>query len=297
MRFAKMHGLGNDFVVVDSVSQVIRMTPDELRLAADRRFGVGFDQMLVAERATEDGADLRMRIFNTDGSEAEQCGNGLRCFAHFAVARGLADGPEVKVQTSERVVRVVVKGETEARVDMGPPILQAEQVPFVPPKASGRKRASSSEYAHTLKVADTAVDVVPVSMGNPHAVLRVERVDKAPVAKIGRAVQSDAAFPASANVGFMEVLTEGHIRLRVFERGVGETLACGSGACAAVVAGRLQGWLTDNVRVSLPGGDLDVRWRGERESVWLAGPATLVYEGELSAGFSSGRPPAGAPSR
>ena len=284
MRFAKMHGLGNDFVVLDSVTQVIRLTTDDLRLIADRRLGVGFDQMLVAERATDPEADVRMRIFNTDGTEAEQCGNGLRCFAQFVRANGLVDGREIRVQTAGGLVRVELQGDDYARVDMGTPVLDHDRVPFVPPKSS-RRRNTVSGRAHRLEAASQEVEVFPLSMGNPHAVIRVPRADKAAVVKLGRAVQSSSAFPNSVNVGFMEVLTEGHIRLRVYERGVGETLACGSGACAAVVAGRLQGWLAQNVTVSLPGGELDVSWAGDGHPVWLAGPATRVFDAELNGGF------------
>ncbi|MDQ2695866.1 MAG: diaminopimelate epimerase [Pseudomonadota bacterium] len=270
LEFTKMHGLGNDFVVIDGITQAVSPDPARIRFIADRHFGVGCDQVLLVERPTVAGADFRYRIFNADGGEVEQCGNGARCFARFVRDRGLTDATVIPVETAAGRITLTVEADGQVTVDMGRPRLEPEAIPFV---------AEALAVRYPIDVDGQALHIGALSMGNPHAVLTVEAVDRAPVQALGPRLERHARFPRRVNVGFMEIVGRGHIRLRVFERGVGETLACGSGACAAVVAGRLQGVLDASVRVDLPGGALHIRWPGEGASVLMTGPADRVFEG------------------
>lgn len=271
LHFTKMHGLGNDFMVIDMVTQSVRLTPEKIRHLADRHFGVGFDQMLVVEPPTDPDMDFRYRIFNADGSEVEQCGNGARCFARFVRDKKLIGRDTINVQTAGGNIILNIQDNEDVTVDMGVPRLEPSQIPFRVPNVS------STYY---LDVDGERLTIGAVSMGNPHAVLQVEDVNRAPVERLGPQIEGHRNFPKRCNAGFMQVIDRGEINLRVYERGAGETLACGSGACAAVVAGRLQGLLDEEVRVNLPGGSLHIRWPGEGHSVMMTGSATRVYEGQ-----------------
>jgi len=271
-RFTKMHGLGNDFVVLDAVRQIIDLQPAQARWLADRHFGVGCDQILLVERARSPAADFRYRIFNADGGEVSQCGNGARCFARFVAQEGLTDRREITVETASGLLHLYLEGEPDVRVNMGVPHLEPDRIPLRAPARAERYRIGSGGRW----------EIGAVSMGNPHAVLAVASVDTAPVAEVGPAIQALPDFPEGVNVGFMERVAADHIRLRVYERGSGETLACGSGACAAVVVGRLWGTLAESVNVDLPGGRLRIDWAGEGEPVWMTGPAVRVFDGQLS---------------
>ncbi|AFL74333.1 diaminopimelate epimerase [Thiocystis violascens] len=272
LRFTKMHGLGNDFVVFDAIRQRVDLDPATIRRLADRRFGIGCDQILLVEPPRLAGTDFHYRIFNADGSEVEQCGNGARCFARFVRDQGLSDRDEIPVGTAAGAIRLYLAPDGQVRVDMGPPELTPERIPF---------QADTSSPTYDLEVAGETLTIGAASMGNPHAVLLVEDVETAPVARLGPLIESHPRFPRRVNVGFMQILTPAHIRLRVHERGAGETLACGTGACAAVVSGRLRGLLDTRARVSLPGGDLMIEWRGLSQTVWMTGPAETVFQGEI----------------
>ena len=271
--FSKMHGLGNDFVVIDALRQTVTLDAQQIRRLADRHFGVGCDQVLLVEPAQTAAADFRYRIFNADGGEVEQCGNGARCFARFVYDHGLTRKRRIPVETRAGLLELLIQDDGQVTVNMGMPRLEPEDIPLQVPE-----RASH----YTLALADETVEFGAVSLGNPHAVLAVADVERAPVARLGPLLERHALFPQRVNVGFMQRLDRGEVRLRVFERGVGETLACGSGACAAVVVGRLWGELDETVTVHLPGGRLSVRWRGEGEPVWMTGPAQEVFRGRLS---------------
>lgn len=272
LNFSKMHGLGNDFVVFDCVRQTVDLRPEQYRAIADRHLGIGCDQILLVESAQRDDCDFRYRIVNADGGEAEQCGNGARCFGRFVRDQGLSDKPAIQLETISGRIEVRLDSDDQVSVDMGPPILEPADIPF-------QAEARAASYA--LEVDGRSLEIGAVSMGNPHAVLLVEDVDSAPVAGLGPAIESHPRFPKRVNAGFMQIVDPSHVRLRVFERGVGETRACGTGACAAVVAGRIQGLLEPQVSVQLPGGELTIGWSGERESVWMTGPATHVFEGYI----------------
>jgi len=269
--FTKMEGLGNDFVVIDDTAGRIELTPERVRGLTDRHLGVGCDQLLVAGPG-RDGADLSVRIFNADGSEAAHCGNGMRCLALFARAGGLASADTVSIAAPAGPVRARVNGDGLVSVEMGVPRLEPAAVPFLAPA-----RAPS----YSLRVDSQTVRLAAISMGNPHAVIRVDDVHGAPVAALGPRIQRHERFPDGANVGFVQVTARDRVRLRVYERGAGETRACGTGACAAVVAGRVQGWLDAEVDVDVPGGRLRVRWAGEGEPAWLIGPGRRVFEGSI----------------
>lgn len=274
LKFTKMHGLGNDFVVVDAWHQTFDPDADACRRIADRRFGVGCDQILLVEPPRLDGAKFHYRIFNADGSEVEQCGNGARCFARFVREKGLSDADEIPVGTASGLIRLLHRPGGLVQVDMGHPRFEHRDIPFHAPESS----VDSGQYS--LEVEGRQVQVSALSMGNPHAVLQVEDVGSAPVAELGPVLERHRAFPRRVNVGFMERVDPGRIRLRVHERGSGETLACGTGACAAVVAGRMLELLDPQVTVELPGGELNIEWQGEGQPVWMIGPATSVFEGE-----------------
>ena len=277
LKFTKMHGLGNDFMVVDGVNQVFEPQDAPLIQWANRHTGVGFDQLLLVEKAGAADVDFRYRIFNADGSEVEQCGNGARCFARFVADKGLSSKQEIRVETARGVIVPRLLDGGLVMVNMGKPRLMPSEIPFVP--AAGE---ADDALTHIVLVGLESVPVSCVNMGNPHAVLLVDDVDTAPVAHWGEAIESNEQFPERVNVGFMQVLNEGHIRLRVYERGAGETQACGTGACAAVVAGVRLSLLqaASSIRVSLPGGDLHIEWQ-PGEDVMMTGPVQTVFEGEL----------------
>ncbi len=277
LRFTKMHGLGNDFVVIDAVSNKVRLNPDKVRQIADRRFGVGCDQLLIVEIPDNPDVDFRYRIYNCDGSEVENCGNGARCFAKFVRDRKLTGKDRIKVETANGIMELIVQPDGNITVDMGVPILAPAKLPFQ--DSDGQPLSQSITYP--LQVGDQRLEISAVSMGNPHAVTLVEDTDTAPIEILGPLVESHARFPQRVNAGFMQVLSSGEIRLRVYERGAGETLACGTGACAAVVAGRLRKLLDSEVKVHLPGGTLTIRWPGEGEPVLMTGPATSVFHGQI----------------
>ncbi len=278
--FTKMHGLGNDFVVLDGVRRRIDMTPAWAARLADRRLGVGCDQVLLVEPPRLPGTDFHYRIFNADGSEVEQCGNGARCFARFVHDAGLTDKEEIAVGTAAGAIVLRLRQDGRVTVDMGVPRLAPAEIPFV---------AAQQATRYAVDLGGETVQVAALSMGNPHAVLAVDDVDDAPVTTLGPSIERHSRFPNRANVGFMQILDRARVRLRVWERGAGETLACGTGACAAVVAGRLWGALggglggalDTEVAVALPGGTLVIQWPGAGEPVLMTGPATRVFDGEI----------------
>jgi diaminopimelate epimerase len=272
MRFAKMQGQGNDFVVVDGVRQHVDLTPERVRRLADRHFGVGFDQLLLVEKPGAPGNDFRYRIFNADGGEVEQCGNGARCFARFVRDEGLTDKDEIRVETARGVIVPVIGPAGTVTVDMGAPRFEPAEVPFV---------AAARKPTYTLEVDGTRIEVSVLSMGNPHAVQVVEDVERAPVTTQGPRIEHHAAFPKRVNAGYMQVVDRAHVRLRVWERGAGETLACGTGACAAVVAGIERGLLDADVSVATHGGTLRIRWPGPGQPVMMTGDAVRVFDGEI----------------
>jgi len=272
LNFTKMHGLGNDFVVFDAIRQRVSLTPEQIRHIADRHFGIGCDQVLIVEPPTSDQADFRYRIYNADGGEVEQCGNGARCFSRFVHEEGMTDKETVTVETSAGLIRLSRPVHNQVTVDMGVPILEPAQIPFDAP---------ARKLRYSLNLDGGAVEIGAVSMGNPHAVLRVNDVDSAPVEELGPIIERHPRFPQRVNVGFMQVVSPDLIRLRVFERGVGETLACGTGACAAVVVGNLQGLLQPQTEVELRGGRLVVSWTGEGAPVQMTGPAERVFQGQI----------------
>lgn len=272
INFTKMHGLGNDFVVFDAINQALALTPEQVRFLADRRFGIGCDQLLLVERARKPGVDFRYRIFNADGSEVQQCGNGARCFARFVRDQGLTDKDIIVVETASGIITLYIEADGQVRVNMGKPDFTPQSLPFL---------ADVVQLVYEVDVNGDSLPIGAVSMGNPHAVLQVEDVERAPVRELGPRLESHPRFPERVNVGFMQVLDRASIRLRVYERGAAETLACGTGACAAVAVGHRWGLLADEVRVSLPGGELTIRWGGEGEDLWMIGPATRVFEGTI----------------
>jgi len=278
LRFTKMHGLGNDFVLLDLISQNVSIRKEQIRALADRRLGVGFDQLLIVEPPNSPDTDFHYRIFNADGSEAEQCGNGARCFLRFVRDRGLTTKTHIRLSTNTGVIEAKLEPDGNITVNMGAPVLEPANIPFI---------AERAQITYPLIVAmpvcgtNKQFDISSVGMGNPHAVLVVDNLQQTPVAQLGPLIENHSRFPQRVNVGFMQIISRSEIRLRVFERGVGETQACGTGACAAVVAGRLRGLLDEKVEVKLTGGDLSVSWAGDKASVMMTGPASRVYEGRL----------------
>jgi diaminopimelate epimerase len=283
LKFTKMHGAGNDFVVIDAINQQIDFNTDQWRRLGDRRFGVGADQILVVERPLEPGCDFRYRIFNSDGGEVEQCGNGSRAFVRFVSEKGLTDKRSIRVQTMAGIIEPRLEDDGSVTVDMGAPVLETAAVPFDSAGLIGRPEGRDTLWPLSLHQggAEHTVCVSVVSMGNPHAVQTVDDVDNAPVAELGPQIEHHPRFPKRVNAGFMQVVHRQHVKLRVYERGAGETLACGTGACAAVVAGIRRGLLDSPVRVSARGGELSIAWAGEGEPVYLSGPAVTVFEGEI----------------
>ena len=270
MQFSKMHGLGNDFMVIDGVTQNVYLTEDVIRKLADRHRGVGFDQLLLVEPPYDPELDFHYRIFNADGSEVAQCGNGARCFARFVTLKGLTNKQDIHVSTAKGKMILTLKGEEKVRVNMGEPIWEPAQVPFT---------ANKFEKNYILRTDLQTVLCGVVSMGNPHCVLQVEDINSAPVNELGPLLENHERFPERANIGFMQVVNRNHIKLRVFERGAGETQACGSGACGAVAVGIMQGVLDNNVQVDLPGGSLQIEWEGVGHPLYMTGDATHIYDG------------------
>lgn len=279
LKFTKMHGAGNDFIVVDAINQQVDLSVDQWRRLADRRFGIGADQILVVERPTDADVDFRYRIFNNDGGEVEQCGNGSRAFVRFVVDKGLTQARSIRVQTMSGIINPRLEDDGSITVDMGAPRLVPADVPFDATGLAGM--AQGDDTLWPLPVGDETVFVSVVSMGNPHAVQVVDDVDAAPVEETGPLIERHVRFPKRVNAGYLQVIDRHHIRLRVFERGAGETLACGTGACAAVVAGIRRGLLDSPVRVSARGGELSIAWAGPDQPVYLSGPAVSVFEGEV----------------
>ena len=273
LHFTKMHGLGNDFMVVDLVTQRARLRDEQIRLLADRHFGIGFDQLLIVEPPLDPDMDFRYRIFNADGSEVENCGNGARCFARFVRDQRLTHKHEIHVETQGGPLTLVVENDGQVSVDMGAPRFAPASIPF--------DAAEELPY-YPLEVDGETLEIGAVSMGNPHAVVRIDSVDAAPVARLGPAIERHPRFAQRVNAGFMQVVSAHEIRLRVYERGSGETLACGTGACAAVACGIRQGILESPVTVHLPGGALTIDWPGDSASLIMTGPATRVFDGRVA---------------
>lgn len=272
LKFTKMQGLGNDFVVLDGISQRVNLTSDQYQKIADRHFGVGCDQILLVEKATREDVDFRYRIFNADGDEVEQCGNGARCFVRFVLDKGLTHKRELRVETASGIIVPRMEADDTVTVNMGVPRFAPGEIPF-----EAKKRA----LTYMLSLKNRRVEISALSIGNPHAVQVVKNVDTAPVTTQGPLIEKHARFPKKANAGYMQVVNRGRIRLRVYERGAGETLACGSGACAAVVAGIQRGLLDNRVVVETRGGELNVRWDGDEKPVWISGGAVTVFEGTI----------------
>lgn len=272
LKFTKMHGLGNDFVVLDGVRQSVSLTPEQLRYLGDRHFGVGCDQILLVEKPTRPEADFRYRIFNADGGEVEQCGNGARCFARFVHDQGLTDQREIRVETQKGIIAPRLEGDGNVTVDMGEPRFLPAEIPFL---------HDDDVVIYNLDVADETLEISVVSMGNPHAVQVVADVEAAPVGAHGPLIENHERFPQRVNAGFMQIVDRHTIKLRVYERGAGETLACGTGACAAAVAGIRRGELESPVRVQTRGGELTIAWGGEGRPVLMTGPAVTVFTGEI----------------
>ncbi|MDC9725392.1 MAG: diaminopimelate epimerase [Gammaproteobacteria bacterium] len=274
LKFSKMHGLGNDFVVIDAINQQVNLTASQVIFLADRRRGIGCDQLLLVEESKQEGVDFRYRIFNADGSEVAQCGNGARCFARFVRDKNLTKKDTIAVETASGVIYPSLQENSEVSVDMGAPRFNPTDIPFI-----AEQQADS--YELTL-LNEQVVTIGAVSMGNPHAVVLVDNIHTADVETMGPIIESHEQFPERVNVGFMEVVSKNEVNLRVYERGAGETEACGTGACAAVVIGIRQGVLSSEVKVTLPGGDLMIVWAGGDDSVWMTGPATHVFDGEIA---------------
>jgi diaminopimelate epimerase len=279
LKFTKMHGAGNDFIVIDAINQAVDLLPEQWKKLADRRFGVGADQILVVEKSPHDGVDFRYRIYNADGGEVEQCGNGARAFVRFVTEKNLTDKTKIRVETLSGLIEPRLEANGNITVDMGAPILTPEHVPFDTTGLLGKVEEQDTLWPLDIK-GDT-IWISVVSMGNPHAVQVVADVDNAPVETTGFLIERHKRFPKRVNAGFMQIVDPHQIRLRVFERGAGETLACGTGACAAVVTGIRRGLLTSPVNVHTRGGDLSIAWSGNSSSVMMTGPAVTVFEGEI----------------
>jgi diaminopimelate epimerase len=267
-----MHGLGNDFIVIDAVSQKISLTPSKIRKLSDRRFGIGCDQVLFVEPPKHPNVDFSYRIFNANGEEVENCGNGARCFAVFVQQRNLCSKNTIRVETKGGQLVLQVRDDKHVTVDMGPPVLEPSQIPF---------SANEQRLNYDLQLSDRSVQINAISMGNPHAVTFVDDVSSYPVLTVGAEIEAHARFPSKVNAGFMEIISATEAKLRVFERGVGETLACGTGACAAMVAARLHDKLGPEAKIHLPGGTLELEWQGENQPVMMTGPAVSVFAGQI----------------
>lgn len=270
-KFTKMHGLGNDFVLIDCVNQSVQFSPEQLRYLANRRLGIGCDQILLVEKA-KSNADFRYRIFNSDGSEVEQCGNGARCFVRYVYDQGMTQKKEIRVETLGGIIVPKLETNGEVTVNMGIPKFEPQEIPFI---------AEKRMLTYLLNVDEKQIEFSILSMGNPHAVQIVEDISHSPILTEGTLIESHSRFPQHVNAGYMQVVNREHINLRVYERGVGETLSCGTGACAAVVAGITRGLLDSTVKVSTIGGNLKICWEGENNPVWMTGPAISVFDGEI----------------
>ena len=283
LNFTKMHGAGNDFIVIDAISQQIDFTPEQWQRLADRRFGIGADQILVVEAARLPGCDFRYRIYNNDGGEVEQCGNGARAFVKFVSEKGLSDKTAISVETMAGVIAPRLEPDGSITVDMGAPVLEPALVPFTADGLDGVQQGSDTTWPLDLALPDGAATVLVsvVSMGNPHAVQVVDDVDAENLEASGPLIEHHRRFPRRVNAGYMQVLDRHHVKLRVYERGAGETLACGTGACAAAVAGIRRGLLDSPVRISARGGELSIAWQGEGQPVLMTGPAVTVFEGQI----------------
>lgn len=273
LKFTKMHGLGNDFIVINGIEQAIELSPEQIRYLADRHTGIGCDQVLLLQGSPDPEVDVFYRSYNTDGSEAGQCGNGARCIGQYMVDRSMVADNVIRAETIRGSVQIYVDGNDAIRVNMGIPGFEPDDVPVL---------AGSRQERYPIDFNDGKIEVTALSMGNPHAVVLVEDVDTANVAGIGQQLQQHRLFPESVNVGFLQIVDRTHARLRVYERGVGETLACGTGTCAAIVAGIVLGKLDNDVVVTLKKGNLAISWEGEGSEVWMTGPATTVFEGQIS---------------
>ena len=272
LTFTKMHGLGNDFVVFDAINQKVQLSTKQIKFIANRHFGIGCDQVLLVEPPRSINTDFYYRVFNADGSEVEQCGNGARCFASYVWNSGISDKEILHVGTHSGEIHLRQEEDGQVRVNMGQPVLEPSLIPF---------EAETQSNHYNVEVDNKNITIAAISMGNPHAILQVKSVADAPVAQLGPLLEKHPCFPEGANIGFMSIQDRQHIDLRVYERGAGETLACGTGACAAVVAGRLNGLLDSQVKVSLPGGDLTISWGGDNTPIWMSGPTTHVFEGKI----------------
>lgn len=272
LEFTKMQGIGNDFVVVDAYTKPVLLSPSQIRRIADRHFGIGCDQLLIVERPTQPDTDFRYRIFNADGGEVEQCGNGARCFVRFVHDKGLSNKTQIRVETASGVITPALESNGQVTVNMGLPHFEPVVIPFIADKMAS---------TYQLAVENKEIVISALSMGNPHAVQMVDNVDTAPVTQQGPLIELHARFPQRVNAGYMQILDRQHVRLRVFERGAGETLACGTGACAASVAGIQLGKLESPVCVSMRGGELVIRWDGANSPVWMTGPAETVFDGHI----------------
>lgn len=279
IKFTKMHGAGNDFVVVDAINQHISLTPEQWRFIADRRFGIGADQILVVEKPQGAGVDFRYRIYNADGGEVEQCGNGARAFVRFVTDKKLTDKNTIRVETMSGIIEPRLEANGNITVDMGPPVLLSQDVPFDTDGLAARIEGDQTLWP--LDVDGQTEWIAAISMGNPHAVQIVEDIETAPVREHGALIERHPRFPKRVNAGFMQIVNRNEIKLRVFERGAGETLACGTGACAAVVSGIRRGVLASPVKVHTRGGDLSIAWAGDAAPVMMSGPAVRVFEGEI----------------
>ncbi len=271
--FTKMHGLGNDFVVIDAINQQVQLSSEQSRQIADRHFGVGCDQILLVEKPQSSDTEFYYRIFNADGSEVEQCGNGARCFARFVHEQGLTGNRIIDVGTAKGPIRLYLEENDQVRVNMGEPVLEPLAIPFT---------ADGQQATYTIEVDHRQLKIGALSMGNPHLVTLVDDIDTAPVEHLGPLLEHHPSFPQRVNAGFMAINSRAEIQLRVYERGAGETLACGTGACAAVVSGQLRNLLDNKVLVHLQGGDLVISWAGPGEPVWMTGPATTVFHGNMN---------------
>lgn len=272
LRFSKMHGLGNDFIVIDAISQNVSLTPDKIHLLANRHLGIGCDQILMIEPSNKNGVDFHYRIFNADGSESMQCGNGLRCIARFIERQGLSKNKELRVATDISEYVLILKADDEVKVNVNKPIFNPAAIPF-------DAEQEDEQYSLTTSKNDFKASVL--SVGNPHCILQVLDVDNVDLAKIGYELSHHPRFPKQSNVEFVQVIDHQHIKLRIYERGVGETQACGSGACAAMVACHRLGLVDDTVQMMMPGGNLTISWQGNDNDIWMQGPATFVFEGEM----------------
>nr|WP_314572509.1 diaminopimelate epimerase [uncultured Pseudomonas sp.] len=272
LRFTKMHGLGNDFMVLDLVSQHAHILPKHAKQWGDRHTGIGFDQLLLVEAPSNPDVDFRYRIFNSDGSEVEQCGNGARCFARFVLDKRLTAKKTIRVETKGGIITLDVRSDGQISVDMGPPRMLPADIPF---------QADVQAHSYALSVDGQSVEIAALSMGNPHAVLRVDDINNAPVHTLGPKIEHHPRFPARVNVGFLHVVDRTRAQLRVWERGAGETQACGTGACAAAVTAISQGWMDSPLLLDLPGGRLSIEWAGPGHSVIMTGPAVRVFEGQV----------------